>query len=104
MAAWRATDRDRDPLSDQRPLASKLQIVVRENLRRICVTMPGTHYGMEFADANGRLGLLSGFGPNDKSAPITTREFAILAEGAAKRKALELGWCAQGGWSSRGRK
>ena len=88
MAAWRPTDRDRDPLSDQRALASQLQIEVRENLRRICVTMPGTHYGMEFADANGRLGLLSGFGP--KSAPITTREFAVLAEGAAKRKALIL--------------
>ena len=49
MAAWRPTDRDRDPISDQRALASQLQIEVRENLRRICVTVPGTHYGMEFA-------------------------------------------------------
>ena len=49
MAAWRPTNRDRDPISDQRALASQLQIEVRENLRRICVTVPGTHYGMEFA-------------------------------------------------------
>ena len=33
MAAWRPTDRDRDPISDQRALASQLQIEVRENLR-----------------------------------------------------------------------
>ena len=26
MAAWRPTDRDRDPISDQRALASQLQI------------------------------------------------------------------------------
>ena len=93
MATRRPTHRDRDSVSDQRALkSSRLQIEVRETLRRLLVTMPGTRYGMEFGDVNGRLALLSGFGPNDKSAPITAREFAALAERAAKKlEALELG-------------
>jgi hypothetical protein len=96
MATRRPTHRDRDSVSDQRALkSSQLEIEVRETLRRLLVTMPGTRYGMEFGDVNGRLALLSGFGPNDKSAPITAREFAALAERAAKKKALELGWSAR---------
>ena len=79
----------------------KLEIEVREALRRLVVTMPGTRYGMEFADSNGRLGLMSGFGRDDKKAPITAREFAVLAERAAREKALELGWSTQPGMRSR---
>jgi hypothetical protein len=65
------------------------------------LTMPGTRYSMEFADNNGRLGLMSGFGQNDKRVSLTAREFAVLAEKAAREKALELGWSKQPGMRSR---
>src|SRR6476469_8396157 len=78
-------------------MSPKLQIEVREALRRLVVTMPGTRYSMEFADNNGRLGLMSGFGQNDKRDSLTAREFAGLAEKAARQKALELGWSKQPG-------
>jgi hypothetical protein len=64
-------------------MSPKLQIEVREAVRRLVVTMPGTRYSMEFADNNGRLGLMSGFGQNDKRVSLTAREFAVLAEKAA---------------------
>jgi hypothetical protein len=54
--------------------------------------MPGTRYAMEFAH-----GLVSGFGRDDEKASITSRQFAALAEKAAKDKARELGWSAQRG-------
>jgi hypothetical protein len=73
----------------------KLEIEVRDTLRRLIVTMPGTHYAMEFAQTDGRLGLVSGFGYDDKKAPITSHQFAVLAEKAAKEKARELGWSIQ---------
>jgi hypothetical protein len=46
---------------------------------------------------------VSGFGHDDEKAPITTRQFASLAEKAAKEKASELGWFApleEFGWIS----
>jgi hypothetical protein len=101
MATRRAANRDRAAVSDQRALA-RLNIEVRETLRRLIVTMPGTRYAMEFAQTDGRLGLLSGFGHNDKKAPITSSQFAALAEKAAKDKACEMGWSAQRG-GQRGR-
>jgi hypothetical protein len=70
MAARRTANRDRATVSDQRALARR-NIEVRETLRRLIVTMPGTRYAMEFAQTDGRLGLLSGFGHDDKKAPIT---------------------------------
>ena len=82
-------------------MSRKLQIEVREALRRLVVTLPGTSYGMEFVDTNGRLGLISGFGRDDKTAPITVREFAELAEKAAKEKARELGWLSRRGLAPR---
>jgi hypothetical protein len=82
-------------------MSPKLQIEVREALRRLVVTMPGTPYSMEFAESNGRLGLMSGFGQDDKRVPLTAREFAGLAEKAAREKALELGWSQQPGMRSR---
>lgn len=94
MAARRAVSLDRAAVPDQRAL-TRLNIEVRETLRRLIVTMPGTRYAMEFAQTNGRLGLVSGFGHDDKEAPITSRQFAALAEKAAKDKATELGWSAQ---------
>ena len=104
MATRRTLSRDRSVVSDQRALRSKqrkLEIEVRETLRRLIVTMPGTGYAMEFAQTDGRLGLVSGFGHDDKTAPVTSRQFAALAENAAKDKARELGWSAQRGVSSR---
>ena len=68
MAARRAASRDRAVVSDQRALA-RLNIEVRETLRRLIVTMPGTQYAMEFAQTEGRLGLVSGFGHEDRKAP-----------------------------------
>jgi hypothetical protein len=82
-------------------MSPKLQIEVREALRRLLVTMPGTRYSMEFVDSNGRLGLMSGFGQDDKGVPLTAREFAGHAEKAAREKALELGWSKQPGMRSR---
>jgi hypothetical protein len=82
-------------------MSPKLQIEVREAVRRLVVTMPGTRYSMEFADNNGRLGLMSGFGQNDKRVSLTACEFAVLAEKAAREKALELGWSKQPGMRSR---
>jgi hypothetical protein len=82
-------------------MAPKLEIEVRETLRRLIVTMPGTRYAMEFAQTDGRLGLVSGFGYDDAKAPITSRQFAALAEKAAKEKAFELGWSARRGVVSR---
>ena len=73
-------------------MSPKLQIEVREALHRLVVTMPGTRYSMEFADNNGRL---------DKRVSLTAREFAVLAEKAAREKALELGWSKQPGMRSR---
>jgi hypothetical protein len=70
MAARRTANRDRATVSDQRALARR-NIEVRETLRRLIVTMPGTRYAMEFAQTDVRLGLLSGFGHDDKKAPIT---------------------------------
>ena len=104
MATRRTLSRDRSVVPDQRALRSKqrkLEIEVRETLRRLIVTMPGTRYAMEFAQTDGRLGLVSGFGHDDKTAPLTSRQFAALAENAAKDKARELGWSAQRGISSR---
>ena len=52
MATRRTLSRDRSVVSDQRALRSKqrkLEIEVRETLRRLIVTMPGTGYSMEFA-------------------------------------------------------
>jgi hypothetical protein len=82
-------------------MSPKLQIEVREAVRRLVVTMPGTRYSMEFVDNNGRLGLMSGFGQNDKRVSLTAREFAVLAEKAAREKTLELGWSKQPGMRSR---
>jgi hypothetical protein len=51
MATRRAPNRDRSPVSDQRALKSgqrQLEIEVRETLRRLIVTMPGTRYAMEW--------------------------------------------------------
>lgn len=51
MATRRAPSRDRSPVSDQRALKSgqrQLEIEVRETLRRLIVTMPGTRYAMEW--------------------------------------------------------
>ena len=92
MAARRTANRDRAPVSDQR---ARLDIEVHDTLRRLIVTMPGSKYAMEFAQLNDRLGLVSGFGPDDKTAKISSREFAALAEKAAKHKAQELGWSAK---------
>jgi hypothetical protein len=82
-------------------MTPKLEIEVRKTLRRLIVRMPGTHYAMEFAQTDDRLGLVSGFGQDDAKAPITSRQFAALAEKAAKEKALELGWSAPRGAASR---
>ena len=78
-------------------IALKLEVEVRETLRRLIVRMPGTGYAMEFAQTGGRLGLVSGFGHDDAKAPITSSQFAALAEKAAREKALELGWPTQRG-------
>ena len=104
MATRRTFSRDRSVVSDQRALRSKqrkLEIEVRETLRRLIVTMPGTEYAMEFAQTERTLGLVSGFGHDDRKAPITSRQFAALAENAAKDKARELGWSAHRGVRSR---
>jgi hypothetical protein len=100
MAARRAANRDRASVSDQRALA-RLDVEVHETLRRLIVTMPGTRYAMEFAETDGRLGLVSGFGLDDKKAAITSRQFAALAERAAQEKAQELGWSARRGVAAR---
>jgi hypothetical protein len=73
----------------------KIEIEVRADLRRLLVTMPGSHYVMEFAQIANRLGLVSGFGPDDKKARVTSCQFAALAEKAAKDKASKLGWSTQ---------
>jgi hypothetical protein len=96
MATRRAPNRDRSPVSDQRALKSgqrQLEIEVRETLRRL-IGHP-LRYGV--AQTDSRLGLVSGFGHDDEKAPITTRQFASLAEKAAKEKASELGWFAPRG-------
>jgi hypothetical protein len=91
MATRRPARRDRAALSHQRSLDwRKLEIEVHAILRRLIVRMPGTKYVMEFAPVNDRLGVVSGFGPDDTRAQITCLEFAI--EKAAKEKARELGW------------
>jgi hypothetical protein len=100
MAARRTSNRDRAAVPDQRALG-RLNIEVRETLRRLIVTMPGTRYAMEFAQTDGRLGLVSGFGRDDTKATITSRQFAALAEKAANEKARELGWSAKRGIASR---
>jgi hypothetical protein len=102
MATRRPARRDRAALSHQRALNRReLEIEVHETLRRLIVTMPGTNYAMEFAPVNDRLGVVSGFGPDDKRAQISCLEFAALAEKAATEKARELGWSAQRGPASR---
>ena len=73
----------------------KVEIEVRADLRRLLVTMPGSRYVMEFAQIDNRLGLMSGFGPDDKKARVTSCQFAALAEKAALDKANELGWSTQ---------
>jgi hypothetical protein len=83
-------------------MTPKLEIEVRETLRRLIVRMPGTGYAMEFAQTGGRLGLVSGFGHDDAKALITSRQFAALAEKAATEKARELGWSPQRGRSLKG--
>src|SRR5215213_4708402 len=63
MAPRHAANRDQSSLSDQRAQQigrCKLEIEVRETLRRLIVTMPGTRYAMEFAQIEDRLGLVSG--------------------------------------------
>ena len=100
MAARRAASRDRADVPDQRALA-RLNVEVRETLRWLIVTMPGTGYAMEFAQTDGRLELVSGFGRDDTRAAITSRQFAALAEKAANEKARELGWSAKRGTASR---
>lgn len=81
-------------------MTPKLEVEVRETLRRLIVSMPGTRYAMEFAQIGGRLGLVSGFGPDDAKAPLTFHQFAPFAEKSAKEKALELGWSTQRGVGS----
>ena len=51
MAARRAASRDRADVPDQRALA-RLNVEVRETLRWLIVTMPGTGYAMEFAQTD----------------------------------------------------
>jgi hypothetical protein len=82
-------------------MTPKLEVEVRETLRRLIVRMPGTRYAMEFAQTGGRLGLVSGFGPDDGKAPLTSHQFAAFAEKSAKEKALELGWSIQRGVGSK---
>jgi hypothetical protein len=77
-------------------MTPKIEIEVRETLRRLIVRTPGTAYAMEFAQTGGRLGLVSGFGHDDAKAAITSQQFAVLAEQAAKEKAHELGWSPSG--------
>jgi hypothetical protein len=69
---------------------SDLHVEAQASLRRIVVTMPPTAYVATFV--TGGLGLLSGFGPDDPKAPITSYEFTELARTAATQKARELGW------------
>ena len=49
---------------------------------------------------------LSGFGPDDRKARITSQEFTVMAKAAATEKARELGWLTdekrQRGWADRG--
>jgi hypothetical protein len=71
---------------------SDLHVEVQANLRRIVVTMPPTAYVATFVLITGGLGLLSGFGPDDAKAPITSYEFIEFARIAATQKARELGW------------
>jgi hypothetical protein len=71
---------------------SDLHVEVQASLRRIVVTMPPTAYVATFGLITGGLGLLSGFGPDDAKAPITSYEFTELARTAATQKARELGW------------
>ena len=102
MATRRPARRDRAALSHQRALDwRKLEIEVHAILRRLIVRMPGTNYVMEFAPVNDRLGVVSGFGPDDTRAQITCLDFATLAEKAAKEKARELGWSGPGSNASR---
>jgi hypothetical protein len=48
-------------------MTPKLEVEVRETLRRLIVRMPGTRYAMEFAQTGGRLCLVSG-GVNNVSS------------------------------------
>jgi hypothetical protein len=73
-----------------------LQIEVQEILRRIIVTMPRTAYDATFGLIERGLCLMSGFGPDDRKASITSHEFAVMAKTAATEKARELGWPTEG--------
>src|SRR5262245_32007284 len=102
MATRRSAHRHRTPLSRKRALDwRELEIEVQALLRRLTVRMPGTSYAMEFAPINDRLGILSGFGPDDINAQISSAEFAALAEKAAREKVQDLGWSGQPGPRSR---
>ena len=74
------------------PKVPGLQIEVQEVLRRIIVKMPGAAYETRFGLIPRGLCLLSGFGPDDRKAPITSQEFTVMAKAAATEKARELGW------------
>lgn len=73
-----------------------LHVEVQETLRRIIVTMPRTSYDATFGLIEHGLCLISGFGPNDRRAPIASHEFAVMARTAAVEKARELGWPTEG--------
>jgi hypothetical protein len=83
-----------------------LQIEVQEALRRIIVKTPGAAYETMFGLMPRGLCFLSGFGPDDRKARITSQEFTVMAKAAATEKARELGWLTdekrQRGWADRG--
>ena len=58
-----------------------LQIEVQEALRRIIVKTPGTAYETMFGLMPRGLCFLSGFGPDDRKARITSQEFTVMAKG-----------------------